>query len=167
MLPLHPHWKRILLEGPRPPPPPAVDEAFLGLWRDILGSVARTAAAHDRCWQRRRRSIGTLLVVLFVLRLARSPRQRGYGRVLAELWECCRRLGLELPQPLPVAASSMCAARAKVGAAVFRHIHAAVLRHAGPDRSTLWKGLRAFAVDGSKLNLPRELVREGYSPPSP
>ena len=169
VLPLHPHWKRILLEGPRPrpPPPPTVDEDFLRMWRDILGSVARTAAAHDRCWQRRRRSIGTLLVVLFVLRLARSPRQRGYGRVLAELWECCRRLGLELPQPRPVAASSMCAARAKVGAAVFRRIHAAVLRHAGPDRSTLWKGLRAFAVDGSKLNLPRELVREGYSPPSP
>ena len=36
-----------------------------------------------------------------------------------------------------------------------------------PDRSTLWKGLLAFAVDGSKLNLPRELLREGYGPPAP
>ena len=169
LLPLHPHWKRILLQGPRPPPPapPEADEDFLDMWREILGSVARTAAAHDRRWQRRRRSIGTLLVVLFVLRLARTPGRQGYARVLADLWECCRRLGLQLPQPRPVAASSMCAARAKVGVAVFRRIHAAVLRHAGPDRSTLWKGLRAFAVDGSKLNLPRELVREGYSPPSP
>ena len=169
VLPLHPHWRRILLADPppRPPPRPTVDEDFLDMWRDILGSVARAADAHDRRWQRRQRSIRTLLVVLFVLRLARAPRQRGYARVLADLWECCRRLGLELPQARPVAASSMCAARAKVGAAVFRRIHAAVLRHAGPDRSTLWKGLRAFAVDGSKLNLPRELVREGYDPPSP
>ena len=168
VLPLHPRWQRILLAGPPTrPPAAAVDEDFLDMWRDLLGSVARAADAHDRRWQRRQRSIGTLLVVLFVFRLARAPRQRGYAPVLADLWECCRRLGLKLPQARPVAASSMCAARAKVGAAVFRRIHAAVLRHAGPDRSTLWKGLRAFAVDSSKLNLPRELVQEGYEPPSP
>ena len=169
LLPLHRHWRRILLEGPppRPPAPPAADEEFLAMWRDLLGDVARAAAEHDRRWQRRRRSIRTLLVVLFVFRLARAPRNRGYGRVLADLWECCRRLGLELPQPRPVAASSMAAARAKVGAGVFRRIHQVVLRHAGPDRSTLWKGLRAFAVDGSKLNLPRDLLREGYQPPAP
>ena len=36
-----------------------------------------------------------------------------------------------------------------------------------PEQAALWKGFRAFAVDGSKLNLPRELVQEGYTPPSP
>ena len=152
---------------PRPQPRPEADEEFLAMWRDILGSVAETAAAHDWRWQRRRRSIGTMLVVLFVFRLAHAPRRRGYARVLADMWECCRRLGLELPQPRPVAASSMSVARGKVGADVFRRIHEAVLRHAGPESSTLWKGLRAFAVDGSKLNLPRKLLREGYAPPSP
>ncbi len=169
VLPLHPQWKRMLVEGPPPRPPPRAwaEDHFVDMWRDILGGVARAADAHDRRWQRRRRSIHTLLVVLFVFRLVRTPRRQGYSRVLADLWECCRRLGLQLPQPRPVAASSMCVARAKVGADVFRRIHAAVLRHAGPDRSTLWKGLRAFAVDGSKLNLPRELVREGYAPPAP
>ncbi len=169
VLPLHPQWKRILAQGPQPQPPPRpwAEDDFVDMWRDILGSVARAANAHDQRWQRRRRSIHTLLVVLFVFRLVRTPRRQGYARVLADLWECCRRLGLQLPKPRPVAASSMCVARAKVGAQVFRRIHAAVLRHAGPDRSTLWKGLRAFAVDGSKLNLPRELVREGYAPPSP
>ena len=169
VLPLHRKWRRILLAGPRPRPPPrpAADEDFLAMWRDILGSVAQAAAEHDRRWRRRRRSISTLLVVLFVIRLARTPAKRGYTKVLGDLWECCRRLGLQLPQPRPVAGASMCIARAKVGAAVFRRIHDIVLRHAGPDRSTLWKGLRAFAVDGSKLTLPRELVAEGYDPPSP
>ena len=167
VLPLHPQWKRILLTGPRPRPRQEVDEDFLDMWRDILGSVARAADEHDRRWQRRRRSIRTLLVVLFVFRLVRTPTKRGYTKVLADLWKCCRRLGLELSQAHPVAAPSMFTARAKVGVAVFRRIHALVLRHAGPDRSTLWKGLRAFAVDGSRINLPRKLVREGYAPPSP
>ena len=138
------------------------------MWQDILDSVVREAAAHDRNWQRRRRSLSTLLVVLFVYRLAYSPQPRGYALILADLWECCRRPGVDLPQPRPVAASSMCAARAKVGTRVFRRIHAAVLHHAGPeDRSTLWKGHRAFAVDGSKLHLPRALADEGYRTPSP
>ena len=161
VLPLHPQWKRILLTGPRPRPRQEVDEDFLDMWRDILGSVARAADEHDRRWQRRRRSIRTLLVVLFVFRLVRTPTKRGYTKVLGDLWKCCRRLGLQLSQAHPVAAPSMFTARAKVGVAVFRRIHALVLRHAGPDRSTLWKGLRAFAVDGSRINLPRELVSGG------
>ena len=168
VLPLHPQWKRILLAGPsRPPPRPLADDDFVDMCLDILGSVARTANRHDQRWQRRRRSIHTLLVVLFVFRLVRTPRRQGYARALADLWERCRRLGLQLPQPRPVAASSMSVARAKVGASVFRSIHAAVLRYVGPDRSTLWKGLRAFAVGSSKLNLPRELMRAGYDPPGP
>ena len=174
VLPLHPRWREILLRGPptaplrRPRRPPQADDRFVRMWQDILDSVVREAAAHDRNWQRRRRSLSTLLVVLFVYRLAYSPQPRGYALILADLWECCRRLGVDLPQPRPVAASSMCAARAKVGTGVFRRIHAAVLHHAGPeDRSTLWKGHRAFAVDGSKLHLPRALVDEGYRTPSP
>ena len=34
-----------------------------------------------------------------------------------------------------------------------------------PDRQG-WRGHRAFAVDGSKLNLPRPLVRDGYRQPA-
>ncbi|MDE0105370.1 MAG: hypothetical protein OXN89_23585 [Bryobacterales bacterium] len=95
------------------------------------------------------RSPQTLLLALFVFRLVRTPRRQGYARVLADLWECCRRLGLQRPKHRPVVAWPMCVARAKVGASVFRRIHAAVRENAGPDRSTVWKGLRTFAVDGS------------------
>ena len=174
VLPLHPRWREILLRAPqtapppRPPGPPQADDGFVRLWRSILDSVVRTAAAHDRSWQRRRRSLNTLLVVLFVYRLAHAPPPRGYARVLADLWESCRQLGLDLPQPQPVAASSMCAARAKVGSRVFRRIHAAVLRHAaGADGAALWRGHRLFAVAGSTLHLPRALLDAGYSPPGP
>lgn len=102
-----------------------------------------------------------------------------YRTLSSPTWDCrpvstplATLASLPILQPCPISANvpiqvSMCVARAKVGANVFRCIHAAVLRHAGPDCSTLWKGLRDFAVDGFKLNLPRELVREGYAAPSP
>ena len=120
----------------------------------------------DAEWVRRRRVLDTLLVVLFVFRLVFAPDRRGYATVAGELWDQCRRLGLELPRPEPVSAAALCKARAKVRAGVFRRIHRAVLEQAGPQGG-LWKGHRLFAVDGSKLNLPRPLLRAGYSPPSP
>ena len=172
--PLHRDWRRILHEGPPPPPrrrgrpreQAAAGERFVQLWRNIIGGVERVAREHDAEWVRRRRVLNTLLVVLFVFRLVFAPDRRGYATVAADLWEQCRRLGLELPRPEPVSAAALCKARAKVGAGVFRKIHRAVLEQAGPQGG-LWKGHRLFAVDGSKLNLPRALLRAGYATPSP
>ena len=138
------------------------------MWQGILGTVTRVTREHDREWVRRQRLINTLLVVLFVYRLVFADDEQGYGATLNKLWEQCRRLGVTLPQPQPVAASSMCAARAKVDAAVFRTIHRAVLAEARePLAARPWRSHRAFAVDGSKLNLPRELRRAGYGLPTP
>ena len=106
-------------------------------------------------------------MVLFVFRLVFAPDRQGYALTLAELWEQCRRLGVALPQPQPVSASSICAARAKIHADVFRRIHRAILEQAPRETAgQLWHGHRIFAVDGSKLNLPRPLAQEGYRTPS-
>ena len=180
--PLQRDWRTVLLEGPRKAqarrtarsrapaasPPPEAGERFVRMWQGILSTVTRVTREHDRQWLRRQRLINTLLVVLFVYRLVFGHDNRGYGATLNKLWEQCRRLGVPLPQPQPVAASSMCAARAKVDAAVFQQIHRAVLAEARePMAARPWWGHRAFAVDGSQLNLPRELCRDGYRPPSP
>ena len=165
--PLRPDWRQVLLGGPaavarpRPPqpgtPPEAAPEAgaedrFTQLWQEILAAVVRVANEHDRHWVRRRRVLNTLLVVLFVFRLVFAPDRQGYAVTLAELWQQCRRLGVALPQPAPVSAASMCAARAKVRDAVFRQIHRAILARAPrDDPRLLWRGHRTFAVDGSKL----------------
>ena len=58
-------------------------------------------------------------------------------------------------------------ARAKVHEDLFRELHAEVLRRV--DATTQrrhWRGHRLYAVDGSKLNLPRGLLQEGYQRPS-
>ncbi len=78
-------------------------------------------------------------------------------RDTAELWDQRRRLGvaLPLPRPEPVAISSIGKARARVHEDVFRELHREILARdtRGPD----WNGHRTFAVDGSKINLPRPL----------
>ena len=122
VLPLHPRWREIMLRSP----PTAPQRGRRGRHRrrplcaHVAGHPRQRGAGGGRArpWQRRRRSLSTLLVVLFVYRLAYSPQPRGYALILADLWECCRRLGIDLPQPRPVAASSMCAARSKVGTGV-------------------------------------------------
>ncbi len=167
--PLMPDFRSILLEGPRParrgnrtrPAALAPDDPFVALWQDLIGALAAVAADHDRVWQSRRRVLDTLLVMLFIFRLAFSNGRAGYATTLAGLWEQCRVLGVALPQPAPV--SAMCMARAKVDEAVFKTLHAEILKRAdGPA----WKGHRVFAVDGSKLNLPRPLLKAGYRTPS-
>ena len=178
--PLHPDWRTILLHGPgaaaRPGPlakprqlvpPPEAEDRFVQLWQGIIGTVVRVAGEYDRQWQQRQRVLNTLLVVLFVFRLVFAPDRQGYALTLAELWEQCRRLGVALPQPQPVSASSICVARAKIHADVFRRIHRAILEQAPRETAgQLWHGHRIFAVDGSKLNLPRPLAQEGYRTPS-
>ena len=106
--------------------------------------------------------------MLCVYRLVFSHDHCGYAVTLHKLWEQCRRLGVQLPQPQPVSASSMCAARAKVHEVLFQRIHRALLAEARqPMAARPWHGHRACAVDGSQLNLPRQLCQQGYRTPAP
>ena len=82
--------------------------------------------------------------------------------MVAELWEQCRRLSVPLPQP--VVASSIGKARARAHEDIFRDFHRDILAHdihhpPGHEH-------RTFATDGSKLNLPRTLLDQGYPLPN-
>ena len=173
--PLTKPFRSILLHGPRPlarrrPPPPAQPQApdadFVALWQGLIGALSAIAAAHDQLWQVRSRVLNTLLVMLFVFRLVFAPRRQGYTTTLSQLWAQCRALDVPLPQPQPVSDAAMCKARPRIDAQVFRQFHAEILRRADQP-GPLWRGHRVFAVDGSKLNLPRPLAAVGYDPPGP
>ena len=163
--PLHPRWQQALLQGPRalarkksaaraPTPPPraaertAARERFLQMWARVLADVVRVTSEWDRAWMQRRRLLNTLLVVLFVFRLVLAPRNQGYAATATELWDQCRQLDIPLPQSKPVSPGALSRARAKIHPQAFL------------------RGHRVFAVDGSKLNLPRPLLRDGYRLPS-
>ena len=182
--PLHPRWQQALLQGPRalarkksaaraPTPPPraaertAARERFLQMWARVLADVVRVTSEWDRAWMQRRRLLNTLLVVLFVFRLVLAPRNQGYAATATELWDQCRQLDIPLPQSQPVSPGALSRARAKIHPQAFLRVHRAVLEHAPrDDPRALWRGHRVFAVDGSKLNLPRPLLRDGYRLPS-
>ena len=165
VLPLEPGF-RAVLKGEnrtpqrRKPPAPARDDPYVAMWMKIIDAAGELAAAHDRQWMQRKRILDSLIVVLFVFRLVLSRGDKGYATVLAELWDQCRKLGIALPQREPVAASSICKARARVHEDLFLDLHREILRHGGSGQ---WKGHRTFAVDGTRMNLPRPLAKAGYS----
>jgi len=148
--------------------PRALDstDPFVQLWQNIIGSVINVACDFDRQWQKRQRVLNTLLIMLFIFRLVFSTNKQGYAITTAELWEQCRTLDIDLPQPTPVAASAFCNARAKLDEQVFKLLQVQLLQQVKPDPGNLWQGHRLLAVDGSKLNLPRQLMRAGYKLPS-
>ena len=142
----------------------ASDRRFGRRWEALVAAAAAVAAREDARWQKRRRVFDSLLIILFVFRLVAAPRAQGYRATLCELWEQCAAAGIELPQDEPPAASTACEAREKLDEAAFRRVHRDILAHS-PD-GALWKGHRVFAVDGSKITLPRELLRAGYRIPN-
>ena len=148
------------------PKPLGPTDPFVQLWQNIIGTVIQVAHDFDRQWQKRQRVLNSLLIMLFIFRLVFSTNKQGYAITTAELWEQCRTLGIDLPQPTPVAASAFCNARAKLDEQVFKLLQVQILQQAKPDPGKLWQGHRLLAVDGSKLNVPRQLIRADYKVPS-
>ena len=148
--------------------PVTADRGFVALWRSFVDIAAAVADEHDGQWRQRRRTIGTLVVMLFVFRLVFSKNQQGYQSTVNELWEHCHAMGVALSQPRAPAASSMHEARTKVDPDVFRQVHRLIIsrvdEYLQPPED--WCGRRLFAVDGSKLNVPRALIDEGCRTPN-
>ena len=148
-------------------PKVAAYDPLVGLWQRVIGLLSSVADEFDAQWQQRRQVINTLLLLLFVFRLVFSKNQQGYGTTIVELWAQCRSLGVSLPQPKPVAASAFCNARKKLDAAIFKTLNSRIIAAYEQRPETYsWRGRRLFAVDGTKINLPRPLHGAGYALPS-
>lgn len=133
-------------------------------WSPIQSLIDQKCTEFDKIWQKRKRIINTQFLVVFVLKLILSKNKQGYGSVLTELWESNELSAL---QQEPISASSVCEARQKMPATIFTDLnqHLLALRET-TDPLPQWHGHRVFGVDGSKINVPRELLTAGYKAPN-
>lgn len=136
------------------------------LWQKIIVIVAAIAENFDKTWQKRQRVISTLLIILFIFRLVFSKNKQGYGSTITELWEYCDKLNIPLPQSKPVSAPAFCNARKKLDESVFKELNSKIIQtYETHQENYRWKNHRLFAVDGSKINLPKQLIESSYQTP--
>jgi len=144
-----------------------VGDDFVALWQQVAGIFHEVAAEYDKKWRVRKRVIDSLILMLLIFRLVTSKNSQSYGTTIDDLWDSCRQLDLPLPQKSSIAPSSFCAARKKLDESIFKCVNSRILEAYAPERSRYtWRGHRLFAVDGSKITLPRTLVKDGYTLPS-
>jgi hypothetical protein len=135
----------------------------LNIWEKIVKVLNSVCNACDKTWQKRRRVVDTLLLVLLIFRLVLSKNRQGYATTIGDLWDNCDKMNLTLPKRRPIAPSSLSAARQKLDENIFKTINRVMIQISekeGPD--DFWHGHRIFAVDGSRMILPRPLAKLGY-----
>lgn len=144
-----------------------VGDAFVVLWENVVEILHQVAAEYDEKWQVRKRVIDSMILMLLIFRLVSSKNSQGYGTTIDDLWDSCDRLKISLPQKSSIAPSSFCAARKKLDESIFQCANQRILEAYAPERNRYtWNGHRLFVIDGSKINLPRSLVKLGYRTPN-
>ncbi len=145
---------------------PSIDDGFVSLWEEVVHILHEVAAEYDQKWRVRKRVIDSLILMLLIFRLVCSKNAQSYGTTIDALWDSCEKLKLPLPQKNSIAPSSFCAARQKLDEAAFKCANQKIIAaYAGDASRYHWLGHRLFAVDGSKINLPRQLRAFGYPTP--
>lgn len=139
---------------------------FLELWKEIRIIFDETVDKYDSTWRTRCRSIGTRFLIIFIIRLVIPKDGRGYACTMMELFYQFLNAGIEAT-PKTFAPSSICEARMKLDPNIFKELNSKIIAkwELYIDKPLLWYGHRLFGVDGSKFNLPRELILAGYSTP--
>ena len=166
--PLQRHFRAILTNQRPAKSQIALDESFVTLWGKVVMIISDVAQTFDVRWQQRQRVIDSLLLVFLIFRLVFSKNSQGYGTTITEFWHNCHRMQFPLPQKQPISASSFSEARKKLDETLFQVLNQRIIEAHEDDgnRPFRWFNHRLFGVDGSKLNLPRELTDQGYRTPT-
>ncbi|MFH1766682.1 MAG: IS4 family transposase [Patescibacteria group bacterium] len=174
--PLQSDWRQCLTEGCRSrtlkkryrndvlaSSKQTVGDNFVNLWEKVIHIIHETANEYDDKWRIRRRVLNSKLLMLLIFRLVSSRNSKSYGTAIDDLWDSCDKLKITLPQENSIAPSSFCAARKKLDASVFKCVNQRIISEYAQEAGRYkWLGHRLFAIDGSRINLPRELTAYGY-----
>jgi len=125
--------------------------------------ISEISSKYDKLWMKRNRSIDSKFLISFIFQII-SNKNKGYGISLLDLWDNYELQNIKPPQKKVFAASSVCEARQKFPEEIFIELNQRLLLEFESQEklSLLLEKHRVFAVDGSRLNLPRDLINEGY-----
>lgn len=138
-------------------------ERITDYWSSVRDIIDKVCIDYDATWQKRNRVLNSKIIILMIFKIILSDRNQGLTINLTEFWERCAEKDIDLPQTKSVTASSFCEARQKVSEDIFKQLNKDVLKNWNKERSLpLWRGHRVYATDGSRINIPRELVNFGF-----
>ena len=139
------------------------EQGVIDYWSSVKEIIDRVCKDYDAMWQKRRRVLDSKIIVIMIFKTILNDRRQGLATSLAELWDSCGEKDIKLPQQKSVAASSFCDARQKLPEDIFKDLSKVLLENWNARRSLpLWLGHRVYAVDGSRVNIPRELTKFGF-----
>jgi len=147
---------------------PQASGYFLSCWDKISSIITAVALEYDCKWMIRKRTLNSLLLILIIFRLVFSKNSQAYATSIADLWDNCKKLNIPLPKETPIAASALTKARLKLDEQVFKDLNDRILSVYGSysKERFKWNGFDLFAVDGSHLNVPKELLNDGFNLPN-
>ncbi|WP_207627072.1 hypothetical protein, partial [Photorhabdus stackebrandtii] len=63
----------------------------MDIFNSLNQSFFETCEKIDKLWQKRRRTIDTKMVVLFLMKIITGKNKHGYGYIINEIWDSCIR----------------------------------------------------------------------------
>ena len=124
--------------------------------KEIIDKVSNK---YDKIWKKRNREIDSKFLVSFIFQKI-TNKNKGYGISLAELWDNYEKNKIEKGKKKIYAASLVCEARQKLHEDIFQEINEEIVLKYGKSNKEelLLNKHRVFAIDGTRVNLPREMV---------
>lgn len=144
------------------------DKHFQQIWTQIAKDVEEVTNEYGG-WQKRQRRIDTFMLVMLIFRVVLSKGSQSYSIIIECFWNSSMKSGLNLPAN-PLSPSSFSRARKKLTPDIFCDLNKRFIEKIEEGYKGMvnnkWYGWRLFAVDGSKITVPRPLINEGYRLPN-
>jgi hypothetical protein len=138
-------------------------ESELDLWEKIQLKIALICKQVDEQSMQRSQKVNALTILLALYRIVFAKNFESYSSLLCELIDTANAHGIRLAFREPIAASTFSEARKKFSPLGFKQIAAAINElyeeGIGDKEDYRWFGRRIFAIDGSKVNVPRDLMK--------
>jgi len=112
---------------------------------------------------KRSKKVNALTLLLALYRIVFAKNFESYSSLLCELLDTANAHGIRLAFREPIAASTFSEARKRFSPTIFKQIASATNElyedTIGDKEEYKWFGRRIFAIDGSKVNVPRDLLK--------